>query len=385
MDMKRILLLTLAVSLLVLCFAGCATETPGAAATEAPVSEQPASEEPATQETASEEPATQETAAGNDQIFSVSGEMVLGDYEPQKTEYNFYLTYKLIHAWWDSIEIGLKEAQAQYAQRGITINYEFTAPVTPDAADQVSRIETAAGRGFDVIGVDVADIKIVTPAINNLIKNGVKVMTFSSSDATKEDGCNRIAYVGNTHNYQDGCDLAEILAKEIDYKGQVAGLGGTIGAPCHEDRIKGFQDTMAKYPDIEIVEIQYDNDQIEQAVVYTEGFLQKYPDLKGIFCNNMGNPIGAAQAVVDADRAGDIVLVGMDHDQRAIEYLRDGVITALGIQDCPMMGFDTIQVAIKIADGLLPGDDTYPEKTEEKTTIVYQDKAQEMLDLLYGG
>ena len=313
----------------------------------------------------------------------VSSGLVLDDYTPKKTEYNFYFTYKLVHAWWDAVGLGLEEAQAQYAEKGITINYEYVAPVTPDAIDQVNRLESAAGRNFDVIGVDVNDIKIVTPTINNLIDQGIKIMTFSSSDATKEDGCERIAYVGNTHNYQDGVDLAEILAEKIGYKGQVAGLGGTIGAPCHEDRIKGFQDTMAKYPDIEIVEIQYDNDSIEQALTYTEGFLQKYPDLKGIFCNNMGNPIGAAQALIDADKVGDIILVGMDHDKRALEYLRDGVITALGIQDCYKMGFDTIQVAIKIADGLEVGEDTYPEQTQEKTTVIFQEDAQAMIDLLY--
>lgn len=319
-----------------------------------------------------------------DNVFSVSGEMVLDDYQPAKTEYKFYLTYKLVHAWWDSIEIGIKEAVRQYAERGITVTYEFTAPPSPDAIDQVNRIEQAAGRGFDVIGVDVCDIQILTPAINNLIANGAKVMTFSSSDATKEDGCDRIAYVGNTHNYQDGADLAEILAEKIGYKGQVAALAGTIGAPCHEDRTKGFQDVMAKYPEIEVVEIQYDNDSIEAATQFTEGFLQKYPDLKGIFCNNMGNPVGAAQAVVEAGKQGQIVLVGMDHDQRAIEYLRDGVITALGIQDVPKMGFDTIAICIRIADGQVPSETTFPEKTEEKTTIVFQDGAQTMLDLLYG-
>ncbi|MFR3882737.1 MAG: hypothetical protein ACLTX6_10920 [Lachnospiraceae bacterium] len=42
-------------------------------------------------------------------------------------------------------------------------------------------------------------------------------------------------------------------------------MGGTIGAPCHEDRIKGFEDCMAQYPDIEVVEIQYDNDSVEQS------------------------------------------------------------------------------------------------------------------------
>lgn len=338
---------------------------------------------PETEKKREAKPAASEGESAKAKEEAVSSDLVLGDYQPKKTEYNFYFTYKLIHAWWDAVGLGLKEAQRQYTDRGITINYEYTAPVTPDAIDQVNRLEEAAGRGFDVIGVDVNDIKIVTPTINNLISQGVKVMTFSSSDATSADGCKRIAYVGNTHNYQDGADLAEILAEKINYEGQVAGLAGTIGAPCHEDRIAGFKDVMKKYSNIEVVEIQNDNDSVENALTFTEGFLQKYPNLKGIFCNNMSNPIGAAQAVVDAGKSGQIVIVGMDHDKRALEYLKDGVITALGIQDCFKMGFDTIQVAIMIADGLKPGTDTYPEQTEEKTSIVYQKDAQKMLDLLY--
>lgn len=375
---KSVFSVVVAIVLIAALFTGCSTTAaPAASESAAPaVSE---SAVPAASESAA--PAASASTTDADKI--VSSDLTLDEYKPAKTEYNFYFTYKLVHPWWDAVGLGIKEAVQQYADQGITINYEYTAPITPDATDQVSRLETAAGRGFDVIGVDVNDIKIVTPTINNLIDQGIKVMTFSSSDATKEDGCKRIAYVGNTHNYQDGADLAEILAEKIDYKGQVAALGGTIGAPCHDDRIKGFQDVMAKYPDIEVVEIQYDNDQVEQALTYTEGFLQKYPDLKGIFCNNMGNPIGAAQAVEDAGKAGQIVLVGMDHDKRALEYLRDGVITALGVQDCFKMGFDTIQTAIKIADGIMPGDDTYPEQTEEQTTIVYQDGAQALIDKLY--
>ncbi len=45
----------------------------------------------------------------------------------------------------------------------------------------------------------------------------------------------------------------------------------------------------------------------------------------------------------------EILPVGMDHDLRALEYLRDGTISALGVQDCYKMGFDTIQVVIMIA------------------------------------
>ncbi len=77
------------------------------------------------------------------------------------------------------------------------------------------------------------------------------------------------------------------------------------------------------------------------------------------------------------------MIVGMDHDQEALRFLRDGVIYALGVQDCYSIGFDTVQVAVKIADGLLPGE-AYPEKTEEKTTIIYQEGAAAMLRTLYG-
>jgi ribose transport system substrate-binding protein len=59
------------------------------------------------------------------------------------------------------------------------------------------------------------------------------------------------------------------------------------------------------------------------------------------------------------------------------------VIYCLGVQDCYSMGFDTIQVAVKIADGIDPGT-LYPETTEERTTIIYQKDAETMLKILFG-
>jgi len=100
-------------------------------------------------------------------------------------------------------------------------------------------------------------------------------------------------------------------------------------------------------------------------------------------CCNMSNPVGAARAVVAAGREGDVVIVGMDHDEEALRYLRDGVIWCLGVQDCYSIGFDTIQTAVKIADGVEPGE-VYPEMTEEDTTIIFQQDAEAMLQILYG-
>ena len=307
----------------------------------------------------------------------------LDSYQPLKNTYNFYFTYKMVHPWWDAVALGLEDAAEQYADRGIVIKYEYLAPNEVSAQDQIQRLSEASSRGFDVIGVDVADVEIVAPVVNELIRDGHKVMTFSSSDASKEDGCERIAYVGNTHNREDGADLTEALCEKLQYVGKTAVLVGTKGAPCHEERALGVQDVIEKYPGMSVVETAYDGDSVENAYGLTQDILERHSDLDGIICCNMSNPVGAARAVIEAGRQEDIVIVGMDHDQEALQYLRDGIIYALGVQDCYSIGFDTVQVAVKIADGCLPGDE-YPEKTQEITTIIYQEGAAAMLQTLYG-
>ncbi len=62
----------------------------------------------------------------------------------------------------------------------------------------------------------MADEKIISPVIDEMIESGNKVMTFSSSDAAA--GCKRIAYVGNTHNYEDGASLTEELCKKLEFE-----------------------------------------------------------------------------------------------------------------------------------------------------------------------
>ncbi len=140
---------------------------------------------------------------------------------------------------------------------------------------------------------------------------------------------------------------------------------------------------VAEYPDMKIVETAYDEDSVENAYELTLGLLERHKGLAGIVCCNMSNPVGAARAVIEAGREDEVAIVGMDHDQEALRYLRDGIIYALGVQDCYSIGYDTVQVAVKIADGLLPGE-AYPEKTEERTTIIYQDSAAAILQTLYG-
>ncbi len=303
----------------------------------------------------------------------------LAAYTPKKDSYNFYFTYKIVHPWWDAVALGMEDAQRKFLDKGITITYEYMAPEAASAQDQEARLLEAEKGGYDVIGVDVADAEMISPVLDKMVDSGYKVMTFSSSDA--HEGCKRIAYVGNTHNYEDGADLTEALCRKLDYKGKVAILVGSKGAPCHEDRARGAKDTISKYGDMEIVATEYDMDSVDLAYDLTLNILKDHPDLDGIICCNMSNPVGAARAITE--KGSDAVIVGMDHDQEALHYLKDGVIYCLGVQDCYSIGFDTLQIAVMIADGNKPGP-LYKEKTDEITTVIYQEDAAMMLSLLYG-
>ena len=320
------------------------------------------------------------TAGPDDPVRSaVNFNRELDSYAPLKDHYNFYFTYKTVHAWWDAVALGMEEAQRQYLDRGIVVTYEYMAPNGASAEDQTKRLLMAQQKDYDVIGVDVADEEIISPLLDEMVDAGTKVMTFCSSDAA--EGCKRLAYVGNTHNYQDGMDLTEALCEKLGYRGKIAILVGNVGAPCHEDRARGARDTVAKYGDMQIVATEYDMDSTELAYTLTQKILKDCPDLDGIVCCNMSNPVGAARAVTE--RRSGAVIVGMDHDEEALRYLDEGVIYCLGVQDCYSIGFDTIQVAVKIADGNLAGG-LFPEKTDEITTLIYQKDAAMMLELLYG-
>lgn len=329
-----------------------------------------------------EEGGTTEDVTENDETnvrSAVNFSRELDDYSPVKDSYNFYFTYKTVHPWWDAVALGMEDAQKQFLDKGITITYEYMAPETASVFDQTKKLLKAVEGDYDVIGVDVADEKLISPVIDRIVDAGHKVMTFSSSDATED--CKRTAYVGNTHNYEDGVKLTEALCEKLDYKGKVAILVGAKGAPCHEDRARGSKDTLALYNNMKIVSVEYDMDSVDRAYELTKDILMYHPDVDGFICCNMSNPVGAARAVTEMK--SDAVIVGMDHDREALHYLKDGVIYCLGVQDCYSIGFDTLQVAVKIADGNMPGE-LYPEKTDEITTIIYQKDAAAMLELLYG-
>ena len=252
-----------------------------------------------------------------------------GDFiKPVDKTLKFVFIPKVVHPWYDVVRQGVDKAVAEFKERGVDIEVKWDAIPEAEITAHMNRIETNIAARPDGLAISCLDPATNTQLINDAVNAGLNVITFDT-DAPESL---RTLYVGHNKDAQDGYDLGIFLAEKIGKKGKVGILSGTLTAPNHVGRVQGFKDAIAQFPDIEVVFERPDNDDLQKAVDLTESALQANPDLAGIFCCNASNPIGAARAIVNAGKVGDVHIVGMDDMPETLQFIQDGVIDAVKIQ-----------------------------------------------------
>jgi ribose transport system substrate-binding protein len=86
---------------------------------------------------------------------------------------------------------------------------------------------------------------------------------------------------------------------------------------------------MVKYPKIQIVGREYANSQPAAATSAVNTALLKFPDLAGIFAIDGTAGTGAVAALRNANKVGQVKLVGYDAYKAEVDALKEGVFTAL--------------------------------------------------------
>ena len=259
---------------------------------------------------------------------------------PIDGELTFVFIPKVIHPWYDVVQEGGAYAVAELAKEGIIVNMIWDQPPQADVADQNQRIEANIGRAPDGLAVACLDQATNVQLLEEAKAAGLNVFTFNSF--CSED----FPFVGQKNSYQDGYDLGMFLADHVGGTGEVGILAGSLTATDHVERIKGFKDALAGFPEMTIVFEQPDNDVLEEAVTLTENALQAHPNLVGLFGSNASNPIGAARAVQNAGLSGKVAIVGMDDLPEAVEFVCNGTITALKAQRQWDIGYWTVRYMV---------------------------------------
>jgi ribose transport system substrate-binding protein len=234
--------------------------------------------------------------------------------------------------YWIDSKLGLYDKAKE-----LGVSAVFTGPPTVDANAQIDSVNRAVAQKVDgIIMCAVADA--VTPAIDKAIEAGIPVVC-ADADAPSSK---RLSFIG-TGNYNAGYRGGEQLAKLLGGRGDVA-LMYIPGWDNLIQRIRGYEDALAKYPGIKVVKIGNDKGSQTEAEKECRAILQAYPDLAGFGCVAAIGGQGAAVAVKQAGKTGRVKIVAMDRDEATLQFIQEGVIDASIAQRTYMMTYLALQM-----------------------------------------
>jgi ribose transport system substrate-binding protein len=153
-------------------------------------------------------------------------------------------------------------------------------------------------------------------------------------------------------NVAGGKMAAEFLCKALGGQGKVVELEGIPGTSAARDRGQGFNDYMSsECTGVEIVARQTANFNRAEGLTVFENILQAQPEIDGVFAHNDEMILGAIEAAEAAGRAKDIVFVGFDAVDDAVQAVKDGKLAATIAQQPAEMGKLGVYYAVRYLNG----------------------------------
>jgi len=243
------------------------------------------------------------------------------------------------HTFYKLMEDGLIDEAAKLGVELIAVDSEN------DIAKQLDQVQDFITQGVSAIILTPVDSAGIEPAIK--LANDAGIPVFTMDTGASGDGV-VVSHVA-TDNYAGGVLDAEYAAEVMGGEGQTAILG-CAGIESIGQRTLGYEDTMAKYPDIEIVAVTDCKCDGVVAADQTADLLVTYPDLKVIF--GTGDPFGLGAVTAINAVGADVKVVSLDGLPEGIAEVKKGgnfLITVA--QDPGLIARTTLQNIVKYLGG----------------------------------
>ncbi len=246
------------------------------------------------------------------------------------------------HQFYKDMESALQSSAKKNNIKLIVQSGEF------DLSTQMPQLESFIVQKVDAIVVCPTNSKGIGPAVKKANKAGIPV--FTADIAFEGEGV--VAHIAS-NNVLGGNDAGEYMAKLLKGKGKVIIIEHPT-VKSATDRVKGFENTLKKYPGIKIVGKVSSDGQRDKAMTAMENMLQAHPDLTGVFAINDDSALGALRAIEVAKKKG-IVIVGYDATEEAQKaIMRGSALKADVIQYPKKIGEKTIEAIVKFWKGQKP-------------------------------
>ena len=244
----------------------------------------------------------------------------------------------------NAFQIAVTEgAQAKAAELGVDLTI---LSADQDAATQISQIEQCVSEGYDAILFEPVDPDGLRDAAKAAADAGVVVINVVSVCTDWESA--GISAISCGNNVKAGENEMQHVADLLGGKGNVAFLTGPSAVTDALDRLEGYRNILAKYPDIKEVVAPADCEwDTAKAQATVESWLSAY-DLDAIVCENDGMAVGAGNA---AGANSGIIITGVDGTPDGYEAIEDGRITGTVAQDGGIMAAGGLEAAVTLLNG----------------------------------
>jgi ribose transport system substrate-binding protein len=230
-------------------------------------------------------------------------------------------------------------AQTAADERGVSLDVQ--GPEDFDATLQTPLLNAVVQAGPDAILIAPNDRTAMIAPIQEAIDAGIAVFTVDTF--IEEDIA--IANIASD-NVLGGKMAADALAELIGEQGKVYVSNVRPGISTTDQREQGFVEGIAAYPDIELIGVDYNEDDPTLAASQTAAQLQAHPDLAGIFGTNLFGAEGAATAVREAGLQGQVKVVGFDAGPKQVADLEQEIVDVLIAQHPYDIGYTAVNMAV---------------------------------------
>jgi ribose transport system substrate-binding protein len=243
------------------------------------------------------------------------------------------------HQFWQSVKAGADQAGKE---ENVTI--DWAGPTNEGSIqDQVNLVMTKITAKVDGIVLAATDATALNKPAQEAKEKGIPLVTIDSGITDKDASYCYIA----TDNVEGGRQAADALAKAIGEKGDVGLMIFGKGSVSSDERQKGFEEGIKKYPGIKLVATVEANDP-QKSTEAAINMLTANPSIKGIFAANEPNGVAAANALKQRSLVGKVKLVAYDSSDEEIKALQDGIIEATIVQDPFQMGYKGVKTVLNV-------------------------------------
>jgi rhamnose transport system substrate-binding protein len=248
------------------------------------------------------------------------------------------------------------EQGANEAAKEVDVDLVYDGPTEAKAALQSQMIEQFIQQQCDAITVAANDPNALAPAMKKADNAGIATGAWDA-DVAKDA---RDVFVNQATFQAIGYKLVDVMAEQTGGKGEFLVVTGSLTAPNQVAWLKEMRERMKeKYPEMSIASVEPGEEDLQLGIDITKNYLQAHPDTAGVFGITSVALPGAAEAVEQIGRAGEVPVTGLSTPNEMKPYIESGAVKKFVLWNPVDLGYLAVYVANAQVEDKLPKSGTF--------------------------